>query len=140
MIPLTALARHALLLVDHGSRSPEANLQLEELARRVRARCPGLVVEIAHMELLPPTLADALARCQRAGVEEVVVCPWFLGPGRHTRETIPELVARAAAGHGALRVRIAEPLGLDEKLIDVLIARSEEACAGAPQPDPSSNQ
>ena len=128
--------RRALLLVDHGSRNPDANRQLEDLADRVRALRPELVVEVAHMEVLPPTVADGLAACARAGAGDIVVCPWFLGPGRHTTETIPELVEKASLGREELRVRIAEPLGLDAKLIDVLLARAD----AAGQPPPSSNQ
>jgi sirohydrochlorin ferrochelatase len=119
--------RRALLIVDHGSRSADANRQLEELAARVRAARPELVVELAHMEIAPPTIADGVAGCVRAGAREVVVCPWFLGPGRHTTETIPELVARAAADYDGLHVRIAEPLGIDERLIEVLLSRAADA-------------
>ena len=117
----------AVLLVDHGSRLPEANALLERIADALRARLPGALVEIAHMELAEPSLAAALGRCAARGASEVVVCPYFLGPGRHTTRDIPQLVAQARAAHPALRVRVAAPLGFDERLVDVLIARVDAA-------------
>ncbi|MCA9617054.1 MAG: hypothetical protein KC586_30040, partial [Myxococcales bacterium] len=53
----------ALLLVDHGSRRAEANALLGQIAALVAARRPELVVEVAHMELAPPTVAEAFAAC-----------------------------------------------------------------------------
>ena len=41
----------ALLLVDHGSRRPEAHRHLEWTAEQVRQRRPGLRVHVAHLEL-----------------------------------------------------------------------------------------
>lgn len=117
----------AILLVDHGSRLPEANALLDGVAAALRGRRPDTLVEIAHMELAEPSLAAALAHCAERGAREVVVCPWFLGPGRHITRDIPQLVAQAVADHPGLSVRVAEPLGFDERLVDVLLARIDAA-------------
>jgi sirohydrochlorin ferrochelatase len=117
----------AILLVDHGSQHASANALLGRIADALRARLPGALVEVAHMELAEPSLAAALARCAELGAREVVVCPYFLGPGRHTTRDIPQLVAQARAAHPALCVRVAAPLGFDERLVDVLLARVDAA-------------
>ena len=119
--------KRAVLLVDHGSRRQEANAQLEALAERVRARLPDRTVEVAHMELASPSIEQGVAACVAAGAEGIVVHPYFLGPGSHTRDDIPRLVAEAAARHPGLRVAISEPLGLHDKLVDVVLARIDEA-------------
>jgi sirohydrochlorin ferrochelatase len=117
----------AILLVDHGSQLPESNALLDRIAAAVHARRPDALVEIAHMELAEPSLAAGLARCAARGATEVVVCPYFLGPGRHTTRDIPQLVAQASAAHSGLHVRVAEPLGFDERLVDVLLTRVDAA-------------
>jgi sirohydrochlorin ferrochelatase len=119
--------KRAVLLVDHGSRREEANAQLDALAERVRARLPDRFVQVAHMELAEPSIAQGIDACVAAGAEEVVVHPYFLGPGRHTRRDIPRLVAEAVARHPGLRVALSEPLGLHDKLVDVVVARVDEA-------------
>lgn len=123
---MSAVSR-AIVLVDHGSRRPEANAQLEALAEQLRAREPGTLVATAHLELAPPYLADALAACARAGATDVVLLPWFLAPGRHTAEDIPRAVAEACARHPGLRVQIGEPLGLDARLVELALARIANA-------------
>lgn len=115
--------KRAVLLVDHGSRRAEANQQLDALAERLARRLPDRLVRVAHMELAEPDIGAGVAACLGAGVEEIVVIPYFLGPGSHTRSDIPRLVAEAAARHPQLRVRIAEPLGLDERIVDLLLDR-----------------
>ena len=115
----------AILLVDHGSRLDAANAVIEQLAAGVRRRRPDAIVEVAHMELAEPTLADALERCVARGAARVVVCPCFLGPGRHTSEDIPKLVDAARAAHPGVRIAIAEPYGFDERLVDLVLDRAD---------------
>ena len=117
----------AILLVDHGSRRAAANELLGQIAERLRERTPSCVVEIAHMEIAPPSVADGIAACAAAGADEIVVHPYFLGPGRHTSETIPELVDAAARTHTGLDIRISPPLGIHPKLVDVILDRVREA-------------
>ena len=128
-------ATRAIVLVDHGSRRAEANEQLEALAQSLRAREPATLVLTAHLEVLPPGLADALDACARAGVRDVVVLPWFLAAGRHTRDDIPQQVADAAARHPELRVQIGEPLGLHAKLVEVALERIEAARSAQGPPE-----
>ncbi len=63
----------AILLVDHGSRRPDANAQLDALAAAVRARDPERFVTVAHMELAEPSIAAGIAACVEAGASAVVV-------------------------------------------------------------------
>ncbi len=116
----------ALVIVDHGSRREEAHLQLETLAHRVRERAPELRVYLAHLELVEPTLEQALARCAAAGCNEVAVHPLFLAPGRHLIEDLPARVELAAASHPGLRVCVTQPLGAREELADLVLASLDE--------------
>lgn len=113
----------AILLVDHGSRRPEANAQLEALAERVRARAPERRVHVAHMDVVPPSIAEGIDACVSDGARDIVVHPYFLGPGEHTRSDIPRLVEQAAARHPGVRVRVSEPLGLDDRLVELILDR-----------------
>ena len=119
--------KRAILLVDHGSRRPEANAQLGALAERLRARLPERVVEVAHLELTAPGIGAGVDACVAAGAREIVVHPFFLAPGRHLTRDIPARAREAAARHEGLQVRISAPLGLHEKLVDVVLERVESA-------------
>ncbi len=118
----------AIIIVDHGSRLVESNQMLEELARlfaeRYRDRFP--IVEPAHMELAEPSIATAYAACVQRGAREIVVLPFFLGPGRHWTTDIPNLAREAAANHPGTRFTVAPPLGIDDLMLELLAKRATE--------------
>ena len=117
--------REGIIIVDHGSRRDESNRMLEEVARlfaeRFRERYE--IVEPAHMELAEPSIASAYARCVERGATRVVVCPFFLGPGKHWTGDIPRLAAEAAAAHPGTRYHVTMPLGIDELILELLEKR-----------------
>lgn len=101
-----------VVLVDHGSRRAAANEALEEFASLFRKTTTHKIVEIAHMELVEPTIAQAIEKCCSNGCTHVVVLPYFLSKGRHVSEDIPQLVQQATAGLPDISVAIAEPIGV----------------------------
>jgi sirohydrochlorin ferrochelatase len=117
--------KRALLLVDHGSRSEIANEVVATAAREIQTLRADWIVDFAHMEIASPDIPAGLEACARAGANEIVVQPWFLGPGSHIRETIPAAVAEAAQRHPDVLIRIAEPFGADAKLIELVIERAD---------------
>ncbi len=119
--------KRAILLVDHGSRRAEANALLEEIAAQIRERAAGSIVEVAHLEIAEPGIAQGIEACVKKGATRIVVHPFFLGPGRHTSEDIPAQVERAARRHPNVRIRISEPLGNHAALIDVILDRVSDA-------------
>ena len=125
--PNSGSGPRAILLVDHGSRRDEANLVLDEVASLLRRRRPDWIVHAAHMELAAPSLDDAFDSCVADGAEEIVVHPYFLAPGRHSTDDIPRLVAAATRRHPQIRVRISEPLGVHDHVVDAVLDRIERA-------------
>jgi sirohydrochlorin ferrochelatase len=119
----------ALIVVDHGSRRAAANEMLVALAQRLAEYAGELyvTVEPAHMELAEPTIRQAFDRCVAAGAERVVVSLLFLSPGRHSTSDIPELVAAAAAAYPGIQAFVGAPLGIDDRLLELLLARAAEA-------------
>ncbi len=115
-----------IVVIDHGSRQPEANAQLDALAAALAAARPDARVEVAHMELAAPNLDDAVDACVAAGATEIRVHPFFVAPGRHVREDVPRLVAAAAARHPEVPIRLTAPLGLHPSVVDAVNARLDE--------------
>jgi sirohydrochlorin ferrochelatase len=114
-----------IIIVDHGSRRDESNRMLEEVAGLFAKRFAERygIVEPAHMELAEPSIAMAYERCARRGATRVVVCPFFLGPGKHWTSDIPRLTAEAAANFPATCYHVTMPLGIDDLILDLLEKR-----------------
>jgi sirohydrochlorin cobaltochelatase len=126
-VSAASASTRAVVLLDHGSREPDANAQLDALAALVAARLPGRRVVAAHFELAAPSLAEAAARCVREGAREVVVAPCFLAAGRHVREDLPRLVAELERAHPGVAFRLAAPIGLHPGVADAIAERAEAA-------------
>jgi len=76
------------------------------------------------MEIAEPSIGTAYKKCVEHGAERIIVCPFFLGPGKHWTHDIPRLTAEAAARHPATRFHITAPLGIDDLLLDLIAKRA----------------
>ena len=99
---------------------------VESVANALRVRLPGRTIEIAHLEIAPPGLADAIDRCVLLGAREIVVQPFFLAPGRHSTTDIPALAEAAAARHPGVSIRLGVPLGAHPALVEAVLGRLTE--------------
>ena len=119
----------SIIIVDHGSRRAESNDMLLEVVRQFRQLNDWPIVEPAHMELAAPSIADAYDRCVEQGAGTIVVHPYFLLPGRHWAQDIPQLTAEAAARHPGTRFVVTAPLGLHPGMAMVMQDRIKHCLA-----------
>jgi len=115
--------RVGILVVGHGSRREEANEDVREAARLIARRGPFACVEPAFLEIVSPTIEEGFAKLVRRGADHVIVHPYFLSPGRHTRGDIPVDVQAAASRHPGVTYQITEPLTAHPSVIDASIER-----------------
>ncbi|BAM03818.1 CbiX/SirB N-terminal domain-containing protein [Phycisphaera mikurensis] len=117
-------AEIGVIIVDHGSRRAQSNASLEEVARLFAQRFSDApIVEAAHMELAMPDIAAAYDACVRRGARRIVILPFFLAQGKHWTRDIPSLTSQAAEKHPGTAYQIAEPLGIDDLILDLLKKR-----------------
>ena len=98
---------------------------LEEVAALFAKRFAELyeVVEPAHMELAEPSIESAYRKCVERGATRIVVCPFFLGPGKHWTGDIPRITAEAARAFPQTEYHVTMPLGIDDLILDLLNTR-----------------
>ncbi|GMH42673.1 hypothetical protein BSKO_10592 [Bryopsis sp. KO-2023] len=119
--------RLGVVVVDHGSRKAESNRVLDSVVELMKQRTGRSNVHPAHMEIAAPTILDAVHECAKEGAETVVVTPYFLSRGRHIMEDLPRLVEEAQKTVPGVKCILAQPLGLDPGLIDIMDRRIDEA-------------
>ena len=112
-----------VLVVAHGSRAKETEAALEAVLEMVKAKLPGTVVECAFMEFSERTLEKGVAALVEKGVTEIKIVPYFLFSGIHIKEDIPNMAADCAANFPGVAITMGEPLGVDERLADILVDR-----------------
>lgn len=116
-----------IIIVDHGSRRAESNETLLDATQRFADVSNFDIVEPAHMELAQPDIAAAFARCVERGARHVVVFPYFLSPGRHWKQDIPDLVAAAAQSYPDVGWTVTAPFGVHDGMLQVIAERIDES-------------
>lgn len=120
----------AVLLIAHGSRRPEANADLAELAQMVRQSGRFDLVELAYLDVVEPTIPQGLAACVRQGAAEVRMMPYFLSAGSHVADDLRRYCREAQREHGEVRFQLCPPLGLHPKMIEIVLDRLGEELDG----------
>ena len=83
----------ALILFGHGARDIRWREPFDRLASLWKAQHPDIRVELAFLELMQPSLEDAVSVLAGDGAIEIVVVPVFFGQGGHLRNDFPVLLA-----------------------------------------------
>jgi sirohydrochlorin ferrochelatase len=119
----------SILLIDHGSRRGEAHRQLLNIAKRLEDRLAEgtpastpAIVEIAHMELAEPNIAQGFSRCVSRGAKHVIAIPCLLSRGRHVQEDIPTLLENAATESPGVTFALSAPLSEHAGFIELLLS------------------
>ena len=122
------MSKKALIIVDHGSKVEDANDMLIEIADLVRENGKNGfdIIAYSHMELAEPTISQAFDKCVSEGATHIVIHPYFLAPGRHSTQDIPRMVKEAAAQYENVTYQVTEPLGIHDKIIEVVLERANQ--------------
>lgn len=122
----------AVLLVAHGAREPGANEAFLDFARRVGEAAAPRRVGAAFSDFGAPGLDEGLSRAAD-GAARLVVLPCALFRGGMTRK-IDEAVAALRRDRPGLAAAVAAPLGFDERLVGLALARVRGAETPAEAP------
>lgn len=123
------LATTGVVIVDHGSRRQASNDMLEVFVQQFAATSPYKIIEPAHMELSEPSIATAFDKCIARGAKRIVVLPYFLLPGKHWEQDIPDLTRDAAKKHPGVEFLVGAPIGLHPMMQGVIQARLDHCMA-----------
>ena len=108
-----------IVLFAHGSRDPQWAQPFEALAASLTRKFDG-PVKLAYLELMQPSLGDAIAQLASGGVGAVRIVPIFLGQGGHVKEDLPKLVARARERHPKITLHLDAPIGEQHTIIEAI--------------------
>lgn len=134
---LSGIAENQIVLVDHGSPSPEVTKVRNQLTKQVQARLPDdLHLDQAVMERRPgrtydfngELLKDWLDRKGAAGIKQVSVILLFFLPGRHAGKNgdIVEICENSAESFPNLHISISPLISEHPGLLSILSKRLEE--------------
>lgn len=108
-----------VVLAAAGSAHPPANEAVADVAARWARSSGWAGVAPAFACAAQPTVPAAIAQLRAAGARRIAVGAWFLAPG-----LLPDKVSRLAR-RADPEVRIAEPLGAQDRIAELVAERYE---------------
>lgn len=112
-----------MIVLGHGSRAHEALTLLNWVAEQLSLRLET-PVRAASLQFNQPTLADCCRELAAGGARRVVVVPYFLFDGNHMQKDIPEELDRLRLELPGTEFILADSLGADDLLVEVLARRT----------------
>ena len=121
--------KSGVVLVAHGSRREEANMEIRTLTREVQEADPPGLYEVAFMQFSSPDLKEAVARLAAQGVQQVVIMPLFLITGNHVTQDIPAALAELRPQYPQVEFVKARHFAAHPALVQIVQDRIKEALA-----------
>ena len=110
----------AIVLFAHGARAPEWAEPFHRIVERLRDKHPDTPVELAFLEMMRPSLPEAMAAMAQGGIKHVTVVPLFLAQGGHLREDLPRLLDDIRRHYPSLRIAVTQAIGDSEDLTNAI--------------------
>jgi len=107
----------ALVLFAHGARDAQWSEPMRAIQQAVAGRRSDLTVELAFLEIMKPTLGEAVADLARTGHTTVTIAPLFLAQGGHLKRDLARLVADLRARHPASEINVLPAIGEVDELV-----------------------
>ncbi|MBT8542185.1 cobalamin biosynthesis protein CbiX [Polynucleobacter paneuropaeus] len=111
----------AIVLFGHGARDARWREPFDRLAVLWKAQHPKVLVELAFLELMQPSLEEAISSLVAAGATELVVVPVFFGQGGHLRNDFPVLLAACQEKFPSVTLSTSPAVGEDAAILQAII-------------------
>jgi precorrin-8X/cobalt-precorrin-8 methylmutase len=125
-----------IILIGHGSPKKDANnieILGEMLHNSLHPDCSKSCVKVAYLQFAEPDISTGIRECVDNGAKKVILYPYFLTSGIHVTKDIPEMIKEAEREYPHVEFIYAEPLGIHEKLVQVVMERIHAANGLRPQ-------
>ena len=117
----------AIILFGHGARDARWREPFNRLAALWKVQHSGVLVELAFLEMMQPSLEDAVATLSSAGASEIVVVPVFFGQGGHLRIDFPVLLKDCQEKFPQITLSATPAVGEDLAVLQAIVDFSTKA-------------
>jgi len=117
----------AIVLFGHGARDVRWREPFDRLAALWKAQHPNVLVELAFLELMQPSLEEAITSHVASGANILIVVPVFFGQGGHLRNDFPALLSACQNKFPSVALSATPAVGEDEAVLRAIIEFSSRA-------------
>ncbi|MDH5217918.1 MAG: sirohydrochlorin chelatase [Gammaproteobacteria bacterium] len=124
-----------ILLVGHGSRNKNGNIEIEKFANEWRKRNPQWAIEVCFIEFAEVMLDQGLDNAAQ-GASRVIVVPLILNAAGHVKMEIPAHMAEARTRHPEVEFIYAPHLGACDAILNIMKRGLRDTLKTLDVPDP----
>jgi sirohydrochlorin cobaltochelatase len=117
----------AIILFGHGARDSRWREPFDRLASLWREQHEGTPVEVAFLEMMQPSLEEAVSSLTDSGATQITVVPVFFGQGGHLRNDFPVLLDACREKFPKIALSAASAVGEDLAVLQAIIDFSARA-------------
>lgn len=111
----------AIILFGHGARDSRWREPFERLATLWRSQHSVTPVELAFLDMMEPSLENAIASLVGKGAAEIVVVPVFFGQGGHLRNDFPLLLEACKKQNPQIKLSATPAVGEDLAVLQAIV-------------------
>ena len=111
----------AIILFGHGARDTRWREPFDRLVQLWRAQHASTAVELAFLEMMEPSLSQAIAILSARGATQIVVVPVFFGQGGHLRNDFPVLLEECRNQYPQVSLSATPAVGEDDAVLQAIV-------------------
>jgi sirohydrochlorin cobaltochelatase len=111
-----------IVLFAHGARDPEWARPFEEIRERVRVSRPEYPIALAYLEMMSPTLEEAVGTLIAEGASAITVFPLFMAQGGHLKQDLPRILDSIRASQPHVPISLESAIGEVPEILAAIAA------------------
>ena len=111
----------AVILFGHGARDIRWREPFDHLVGLWRTQHPDTPVELAFLEMMQPSLEEAVASLSAQGANEITIVPVFFGQGGHLRNDFPVLLEECRGKFPNIALSATPAVGEDLAVLQAIV-------------------
>ncbi|WP_071461767.1 sirohydrochlorin chelatase [Polynucleobacter asymbioticus] len=111
----------AIILFGHGARDSRWREPFDRLAELWRTQHSSTPVEVAFLEMMQPSLEEAVSALVSKGATQITIVPVFFGQGGHLRNDFPVLLQACQEKFPAVSLSATPAVGEDLAVLQAIV-------------------
>jgi sirohydrochlorin cobaltochelatase len=111
----------AIILFGHGARDSRWREPFDRLAQLWQEQHQNTPVALAFLEMMQPSLEEAVSALSSKGATQITVVPVFFGQGGHLRNDFPVLLEACQKQYPNLKLSATPAVGEDSAVLQAIV-------------------
>ena len=111
----------AIIFFGHGARDIRWREPFDRLVHLWASQHPDVLAKVAFLELMSPSLPEAIAEYAAMGLGDVVVIPVFFGQGGHLRKDLPVILGQCREQFPEINLSTSPAVGESDEVLQSII-------------------